>query len=215
MTGVFGPIVGSYDVEQAALAVLEEWLPTYLARVAEERGVDPSEIPRPRSVFQTKEFEGWPEDRLPCVQVVSPGQAQPPQGDEGGMRAWWQMNIFCVVKGRDRAATRMLRSIYEDAIPWCLMQHQGLGGIAAGLKWLGAGAGDVTIVDQRDERTLQGAVNVFTVEVERILDPIAGPAAPDPLPPVDGSNPRTLDGLPAYPDDPDAETVDVTVTPLP
>lgn len=214
MSEVFGPIIGSYDVEQAVLAVLEEWLPTYLAEVARVRGIDQSIVPRPRSMIQAKEFEGWPEDRLPCVQVVSPGLAERPERSPEGYAAWWQINVFCVVHGRDKPATRRLRGIYEDAITACLMQRPGLGGLATGMQWLGGGAGDVPI-DERDTRTLAGAVTVMAVQVDSVLDPTLGPAQPDPLPAAGGSNAKTLDGLPAYPDDPTVATADVTVTPHP
>jgi hypothetical protein len=115
----------------------------------------------------------------------------------------WQLNVFCIVSARDHAAARIVRSVYEDAIGWCLMQNRGLrsllhpDGFTRGMNMLGESSADID-VDDHDNRTLQGTVIVVEVEVSDCLDVNAGPAIfiPDPG-----------DPLPTYPDDPDAETV--------
>jgi hypothetical protein len=204
---VFGPRIGSYDVEQAVVALLRARLPTYVDHCARLKGIDPdvTGFPiRPRSLITAKDFRDWPEARLPCVQVVCPGMADQPVRDTDGYRASWQVNVFVVVSARDRPATRQLRSVWEDAIGWCVMQNRSLGGIATAVDWLGESSSDVPIEDG-DERTLQGTVCVFSVEIPDVLDPNAGPAIfiPDP-----GSGTP-----PVYPDDPQATQVVVDYTP--
>lgn len=205
---VFGPRVGSYDVEQAAISVLTQRLPTYVDHCARLKGIDPDAdgFPiRPRSkIVAVKDFRDWPEQRLPYVQVTVPGMADRPVRDTDGYRVFWEINVFVVVSGRDRTATRTMRSVWEDAIGWCLLQNRSLGGIAAALDWLGESSADVPI-DAQDARTLQGTVLVAAVEIPGVLDPNAGPAIfiPDP-----GTGTP-----PGYPDDPQATDVVVDYTP--
>lgn len=208
MTSVFGPRVGSWDVEQAVVAVLNQRLATYVDKCARLKGIDPAAdgfAIRPKTpITTTKDFTDWPEERVPFVQVVCPGMADRPIRDVEGYRAFWEINVFVVVSARDRAATRKARSVWEDAIGWCLNQNRSLGGIATALDWLGESSADVPI-DSSEERTLQGAVLVCSVEVPDVLDPNAGPAVfiPDP-----GTGTP-----PGYPDDPEATDVVVDYTP--
>lgn len=215
MASVFGPRIGSLDVEQAVIAVLTERLPTYLDLMAGRRGIDVAATGfpvRPRQPpFARKDFGGWPDTRLPCVQVVSPGQSERPYRADGDglFTTTWQVNVFIVVTARDHAATRLVRSVYEDATGMCLMQDRSLtseahpDGFASAMDWLGESSADVT-VDEKDNRTLQGTVIVLSIEVPDTLDPLAGPAVFIPDPGV---------SQPTYPDDPLAEEVTVTLTP--
>lgn len=208
MTSVFGPRIGSYDVEQAVITTLTERLATHVDRCARRKAIDPdtTNFPiRPGSpITATKDFRDWPEGLLPFVQVVCPGMADRPVRDVEGYRAFWEINVFVVVSARDRAATRRMRSVWEDAIGECLLQHRSLGGIATSLDWLGESSSDVPI-DSSDERTLQGTVLVCAAEIPDVLDPNAGPAVfiPDP-----GTGTP-----PTYPDDPEATDVVVDYTP--
>lgn len=211
----FGQRVGSYDVEQAIITVLHERLPTYVQRCAITRyGTLPANFPiRPaQPPFARKAFRDWPEAHLPCVQVACPGMAaQPERRDEGRYTTWWEVNVFVVVSARDHAATRLVRSVYEDAVGWCLLQRRSLksvlnpDGFASGMDWLGESSADAPIEDE-DERTLQGAVCVLVVEVPNCLDPTAGPVV---LIPDTGAPPAV------HPDDPLVEDTIVEITPEP
>lgn len=205
---VFGPRVGSYDVEQAVITTLTERLPTHVDRCARRKGIDPVATDFPirtaGPITATKDFRDWPEDRLPHVQVVCPGMSDRPVRDVEGYRAFWEIHVFVVVSARDRAATRRMRSVWEDAVGECLLQHRSLGGIATALDWLGESSADVPI-DSDEDRTLQGTVLVCAAEIPDVLDPTAGPAV---------FIPDTGTGTPpTYPDDPQADTVRVDYTP--
>jgi hypothetical protein len=215
---VFGPRVGSYDVELAVIAALTERLPTYLDQCARLRGVDPSttDFPiRPKQPpFARKDFGGWPDSRLPCVQVVCPGQSERSIRQEDGLyTTFWQLEVFVIVTARDHAATRLVRSVYEDALGWCLLQNKSLTsglhttGFAEAMDWLGESSADVP-VEALDNRTLQGTVVVLTVQIPNCLNPGAGPAV---FIPDAGTPPVT------YPDDPHAAEVilDINVEELP
>jgi len=208
MSSVFGPRIGSFDLEQAVIRLLTERLATYVDHCARLKNINPDTTGfpiRPRSkILAVKDFKDWPEQRLPYVQVTVPGMADRPIRDTDGYRAFWEINVFVVVSARDRTATRLARSIWEDAIGWCLLQNRSLGGIATAFDWLGESSADVPI-DTEDARTLQGAVLVGAAEIPAVLDPNAGPAVfiPDP-----GTGTP-----PTYPDDPEATDVVVDYTP--
>jgi hypothetical protein len=192
----FGARIGSYEVEGAFITRLEERLATYVKTIALRRDIDAGDLYdgigprngklpiRPRHIVRRQTFFGWPENDLPFVQVVA-SDGSPEQGDEGLYRLTWTVNVFCVVSGRDHEATRLLRSIYEDAIPWAIMQGRTLGGFASALYWIGDASDDVPLNNDRT-RTLQGSVSVFSVVVDGCLDPHAGPAV---FFPDDGTDP--------------------------
>jgi hypothetical protein len=202
---VFGPRVGSADVEAAVIASLTARLPTYLDQMARLKGIDPAttDFPiRPKQPpFARKNFGGWPDIHLPCVQVVCPGMSdRPVRQEDGPYTTYWQVEVYVIVSARDHAATRVVRSVYEDAVGWCLMQHRSLGGMCAGMDWLGESSADVPL-DEHDNRTLQGTVIVLSVEIPNCLDPNAGPVVfiPD----------DTVTPPATYPDDPIAQEVDI------
>lgn len=207
---VFGPIIGSWNAEQAMLTTLRERLPTYVDHIARHlRDIDPDveRFPiRPRTTAVHKQFAKWPSDRLPYVQVTSPGEAATPvREDEGLYTRWFEIDVIVVVGADALEDTRMLRSVWEDAVVACVMQHRSLGGFAISTDLGPQRTADVPL-DVNDERTLQATLTPFVVEVTGTLDPTAGPAVfiPDPG-----------DGTPdPYPDDPEAEEVIVDYTPI-
>ena len=184
----FGPLVDSYDVEEAVLRILGERLATHVDAVSHLRGVDPAAhvdegmVIRPRTLCRRKDFSGFPKLSLPLIEVTSPGMAREPvQGPEGVLTAFWQIDIYSVVAARDYESTRLLRAIWSGAIARCIGQSRTLGGLATTVDILGESTADVDLPDE-SERTLQATVLVLVVEAPGYMDPLAGPSVfiPDP-----------------------------------
>lgn len=205
---IFGPLVGGWEVSGAVIATLSERLPTYTQEVARRRGVEPSvvglPIRTPQPIARRKTFAGWPKTVLPYVQVTSPGTLDAPVRQDNGLYVCtFQVDVFVVIAARDHDSTAFAVSVWGDAIVWTIMQRRTLGGLATSVDWLGTGTDDVPLPDD-SERTLQGSVAVFSVEVPDCLDPIAGPAV---FIPDDGSPP------PDYADDPIVTDVQIDYAP--
>jgi hypothetical protein len=83
-TSAIGPIVSGHDVEQATLAVLRRWMPTYLAEAERQTGRVVGSLPVIRGWTVATTFDKWPEDQLPAIVLISPGLASPPDADGSG-----------------------------------------------------------------------------------------------------------------------------------
>src|SRR3954462_14533195 len=82
---LFGRLVGAHHVEDAALAVLRYWLPTYLHEVERQSGQTPGALAKPRSYRVSSDVEKMPEDQTPAVVIRSPGVADNPQMNGAGI----------------------------------------------------------------------------------------------------------------------------------
>lgn len=193
---VFGEILLGSDVEQAVIANLQTWFPTYLAEVERQESLDAQSIPLPRSYDTVNEFRKWPENQLPAVIVVSPGLAEVPltEGD-GRTRATWVVGIGVVVSARDKRSTGNLAKLYAAVVRALMMQQQSLGGIGMGSTWRHE---TYTDIPADDERTLGACQVIFEVECGDVVSQSKGLPAPPEDPYTD-------------PDWPTVETADAQV----
>jgi hypothetical protein len=203
-----GSRVGQLTVEQAMKATLELWAPEYIVaaarRYAEEEALDmtgaeleealaKAEFPfRPRGVTVAKDFEDWPVEALPHIQIISPSWAVA-GGSHDGRTLKYQLQVACLVGAQTSDDTRFLRACYEDAIIGICEQQQSLGGVAGGVDLVGGGPAQFTEVSGKDSRTFQGSIAVVEVTMERAVTRHEGPVAP--APEVEGVPP----GQPAEP----------------
>jgi hypothetical protein len=212
---VVGVVAGQLTVEQAMVATLERWLPEYVVAAARryaaagtfgintpamelllkgyaELLADPSGahsgLPfKPRGITVAKSFEDWPVHALPHVQVLSPSWT-PNGGSQNGRSFKYQIQVACLVGAQQHDDTRLIRACYEDAILGAVTQHSGLGGVAAGVDLVGGGGAQFNEMAEADSETFQGALTVFEVTLENVLDTTAGPSVP--IEPVEGVPPQ-------------------------
>lgn len=182
----FGTIISDDVVEDAVIAVLKRWLPTYLSEVEAQRGLTRGfyERPAPSSYTVRNDFDKWPEDFLPAVIVVSPGMPDEPVKD--GRRRWrgsFDIGVACVVSSLDRDETRRFAQRMGAAVRALLIDHPSLemaiGGNVRGLDWLGERN---NLMPPEDERSIWANRQLFSVEVDQILERTGGPAEPEPDP---------------------------------
>jgi hypothetical protein len=199
-TSDIGPIVTGRDVELAALSTLKRWSGTYLAELERRSNRTPGSLPRVRSWATAADFETWPEDQVPRVLVVSPGLAEEPQASgQGDYRAAWSLGFGVVVSAATMAETMVLAKLYTAALRVCLLQHQSLEGVAAGVEWLDESYDDLPSVDTR---SLGAGQAIFAVQVDDVSRRWGGPVTP--------SDPPTPD-IDPLPTDPYVSTVEIDV----
>lgn len=175
---VFGRLLDVSEVEEAVIAALELWLPTYIAEVERQRGMTPESMPMPRSYSTVNEFVKWTEDQLPTIIVVSPGLAptDPKREGDGTYRAWYRVGVAVIAAARDRETTRRISKLYIAAIRGAILQHAGLGDLeAAGIRWTNERNSDIP-----DEagRTLGSGAVTFDIEMRGVINDRLGPAEP-------------------------------------
>ena len=203
-TQAIGPLVSGRDVELAAMALLKRWAGTYLAEAERQHGYAPASLPRIRGWATAHDFEKWPEDQLPCILLVSPGLADEPMADGGGVyRVKFSLGIAAIVSARTMSETAALAKLYCAAMRACVLQHQSLEGFAAGVEWLDETYDDLESIDTR---SLGAGQAIFSVTVDGFARRWNGPTTPE-EPPDPDTDP--------LPEDPYAERVWVAVTKTP
>ena len=180
-----GPIVTGRDVELAALDTLKAWSSVYIAEAERQSGRVAGSLPRIRAWTTAADFEKWPEDQLPCVLLIAPGLAAPPRADGAGLyAAEFSMGFAVIVSTATLEETAKVAKLYCAALRTCLIQHESLGGVAAGLTWLDENYDDLPSIDTR---SLGAGQAIFAVEVRDISRRWNGPQEPpaDPLAPIE------------------------------
>lgn len=197
----YGPAIVSYDVEEAVLATLQEWIHDYLG---EHERQSPywslGQIQRPRSwqlVTDYRDADAW--RKLPCIAVESAEEASIPNAG-GAVDGEWGLTVVVIAKDNDREGTRRLVAGYAGAIKRILWQKGSLGGFATGVT-----VGDVTYdaMPAPKSKTVAGAEIRIVVTVSDVASRWGGPDEPTPVeepPPV------------TSPTDPTHETTNVAVS---
>lgn len=177
---VFGRIIDGGQVEDAVIATLQLWLPTYIAEVAAQNGLDRSAIPNIRSYHTVNSYDKWPEDQLPSLVVISGGVPDDITVASGGVhRAQFAFGFAVFCSANTESNTARMAKRYAAAIRACFVQHQSLGGFARGVEWKGEVYDDVESVDSR---SLASARGVYLVEVDDVVSSGKGPSEPEPKP---------------------------------
>lgn len=178
-------LVTREDVEAQTLQHVKNWLVYFLARIEEKKGLDPRTISPPRSWRVTDEFARRPEDAMPFVDVVSVGTERgraPRRDGDGSIRAWYSVAIGAAVTARSQVAAKNLAGYYGAAIFSLMTKYPDLGGWADGCDWQGETYDDWPALD---ERTIATVREVFTVEVQGVVNVYDIPPYASDLPPDD------------------------------
>lgn len=175
---VFGRMLSGSEVEGDIIATLRAWLPTYMAEAERQEGLPAGSLEAVRSVTTESSPQRFPEDQLPCLIVVSPGLATPPEmsGARGAYRARWAIGIAVVVEARTRAETDRLAKIWAALIAGLILQQQQVGKGSRGITWEDQRYDEVPA---EDRRTLAAGQNEFTVEYDNVILSRLGPSEPD------------------------------------
>jgi hypothetical protein len=197
-TNALGPIFAAPELEDALLALIESWLPTYLTEVETAYGLDPLTLARPKFYGTSVEADTHPGEGLPAIIVVSPGTGEVPEGEAQNITAWYDVTVATSTMAASEIGARRLGAFYSAAIRAIVMQHGSIGGVADAVRFLGEEFIGSPGNDERS-RSRGGALTHFRVRISPILDRQAGPTEPMPH---DGMN---------MPDLPIAQLIEVEV----
>lgn len=173
MTGPFGRIVTTAQVETAVLDTLKRFLPHYLAEVERQTNLAPTAA-APRAYRVWTDRETWPSDQLPAVIVACPGTTDTRRTPRG-YEADWDVRVGVIVRTSDQASTRRLAGIYAAAARAVLVQRPALGGLATATIWVG----DQIDTEPDTGQTWGLGTTQVTVTVPQVIDPDQGPIWPD------------------------------------
>lgn len=182
MSSVFGNIFVKGQLEQAAQATLELWMPAHLVEVARQLDRPAGPPALPRTYKTVNEFEPEMGDQLPAVLMISTGTDRQPERDgDGTYKAWFSLALGVIANGQDRAESNDLAGIYAAAVRSIFTQRPSLGGFAEGTEFVGE-----SYVDAPANYLPVGCVArlAFSVLVPGVVTALAGPRTPevDPAP---------------------------------
>jgi len=189
---VFGRMFVPRDLEEAALATVRLWLPTYLAEIERQRGLDVQSIPTIGSYSTSNEFYKWNEDAIPALIAVSPGRVprRAERRANGQIDAWYRIGLAVIVGGADREDVRRISGLYGAAVRGGILQHQTLGDFGAEtIEWTDE---RFTDIPNEQQRTLGSVQEFFEVLVPNVANWRLGRLVPEPDPYADVTDPDVV-----------------------
>lgn len=199
-----GTIITSGQVRRAGIVHLQRWLPSVLIEVARQDGRDVEnavELP-PQLV---RSWHGVPnirqirDDQLPNISVEVTGIIRVSQDDgDGIVTATFGVDVAAYARGRTIDDTADIVGVYCAALRVVAEQHPDWNELASDTFWRGEEYG---LVEGASVQTLGGGAVSLEVSIPGVFDRFAGPLTPP-------EDPYIPD-----PDDPEAETITVTVHP--
>lgn len=175
-----GLVVTALEVRKALQESLELWLPSVLHTLADERGIDISKAPTPKSWKRLPDFRALKPDQSPAVVVASPGLAgDAVRGSDGVYSAVWNAHVFVVVRAATFDEVSDLVGLYTAAIRVAAVQHRPDSPSLKRPIWRGEGYAEI---DARDARTIGAGIVQFRIPATQVVDDAAGPVVPPPPP---------------------------------
>ena len=202
---VLGPLISTWQVEQAALSVLREWFSAYLAAAEREAGLPVGTVKRPPGeefYYGGLDFQSEVPGALPVVIVVVKPEGKPEPSANFYTQAY-SLKVACIVEADTEEEARRNASLMGVAAS--LFSHLGgLRGLAENTVL--AMAPDPEFVSpELSQRRLQRSVVEFTTWIPNLINR-AGPAAET----IKGSPEVVVPELPPTPR-PTVQTTDIIV----
>jgi hypothetical protein len=174
----WGPLVIGTDVDDAVIATMQKWAPTYLkqAKVARNLSYTPAMYRTYANTFAGQEFL---DHQLPALVVITAQAAATRGGRNMPYEATWTSRVATIVRGKRPAATRFLASLYEGVQRQIVLQKVCANeGPANSVHWQGMVYEQVP--DSTDQgRYLLAATTVLQVFTDMAAGSYGGPETPD------------------------------------
>lgn len=198
----FGPIKDKRMLEDRVKALLKKWMPTYLAEIERQNGVEAGGYPAPKAYEIATRINNLVDAQTPYLILISPRMPSPPQMDgEGKYFAWWNIFIGVVTETKDNDSSQTAAGRYAAAVRAILLNRQSLKvedgdeAFAEECEWRGEQYDDI-LTEEGEATNLAAARVLFAYKVPDVAMAGAGPTQPDPLP----------DPTEPYEPDPEVET---------
>lgn len=183
---LFARLVSPNTVEQAVVAALSRWMPSYIPALERNEGYEPGTVEPPRGIVTASEFDSWAGDQFPVYLVLSAGTiGKPIRRGDGTWEAAWSIGVAPIVSDVDQGATRRLASAHATAVRAALLQHKALKsdlhptGFATYVRWEGESYADLPFLATRSLGSMR---SIFAIGVEKTVAEYAGPRVPLPNP---------------------------------
>lgn len=209
---LYGPLIGTEDIVEAAVETLRVWLREYLASVERSHQLQRNTIPRPpspASYHGANDMDGWIGADTPEVMVTAKPSGEPELSASAGYTQGYELQVGVLWVGsggtlaeRAEDEARIVCS-HLGAASMLLVQQPTLGGLTERLRM--TGAPDITFPDP-ERRAIQLVTTTFEVWVSSIIREDAGPVGPTP------KESPGFEGIEEpFQEAPTVETVDITV----
>ena len=174
----WGPLVIATDVDEAILAVFNEWLETYLSELGAERTLGYA-LPAPKSISNVLTDAEFLDHQIPAVLVTTADTTKTVGGPNSVYQATWNVTVSCVVRGRTPAETRKLAALYEGAIRRCFLNKcRKVGGPLSDPTWKGTRVAPVKDAT-RQGRYLAAGIGTYNVSTDAAAQGFGGPDVPN------------------------------------
>jgi hypothetical protein len=185
---VFKDIVAIDEIEDQILDNLQNWMPTYMAELCRQKGIDPSLPPAIRSWVNLQKFRHEPQNQTPAIVVVNGGSTSRPVKDGQG---WWRVpfvvGVSAIISARDQDSATRMSKLYAAAVR-AIMLQQRTAVSYTDIAWSGETYDDI---DLGSPDMLAAATGTYEVLLDGLVKSQgAGPkvpslVAPDPVPLVE------------------------------
>ena len=179
---IFGPLFSPHVLEEATVAHLEGWLPTYTEAVEAQYDL---ELPEVVTWGLVDSFDRWDDSGqgLPALVVGAEGignGGEPEKYGGGDYRAGWELHVLLVVEHPKPDAARKIAQLYSAAIRGLMLQQGTLDGAVSVTDWLDEGYP----YSIGESSTRAAAENSFLVEKDEVVNWQRGPKTPTPPKPL-------------------------------
>jgi hypothetical protein len=168
---LYGQIITGGQVRAAYQALLQQWLPAYLAEIERQTGLD---LPPPRQ-YGTGIPQDTPPEELPGIVIVAPGVNGALERRGGAYDVPWGVGVGTVVAHTHRDTACAWTEAYNAAIRSCVLQHGSLGGFATETTWEDEECSEVAWTTEQS--TWMGTL-YFTSLIPHVVDISGGPSVP-------------------------------------
>jgi hypothetical protein len=174
---VFKDIISVDEIEDQILANLESWMPTYLAELCRQKGLDYSKIPEIKSWVTLQKFRHEPHNQTPAIVVVSAGtSSRPTKSGEGWWRSAFVFGVSAIISARDQESASRMSKLYASAVR-AIMLQQRTNVMYTDIAWSGE---SYDLVDVGSPDMLNAATGTFELMLDGMVKSQgAGPKVPD------------------------------------
>lgn len=174
----WGPLVIATDVDDAILAVLRQWLPTYLVQGAKERDLD-YKLAEPRTYSNVLESDEFLDHQIPAILVTTADTAKVKGGPNSKYEATWKVTVSCIVRGRKGTESRFNAAIAEGAARRVMIQKARTNdGPLNDIDWVSARVAPISDATGKG-RYLAAGIATYNVSTDYAAQGFGGPDIPN------------------------------------